>query len=67
MDNSYRFGKVEVYCEGYDYPEDPYILRGSCGVSGIGPDRQNTSVDNWELVRTLCFVFSKTLSLRRSF
>ena len=48
MDNSYRFGKVEVYCEGYDYPEDPYILRGSCGVSGIGPDRQNTSVDNWE-------------------
>lgn len=33
MDNSYRFGKVEVTCEGYDYPDDPYILRGSCGVS----------------------------------
>ena len=47
MDNSYRFGKVEVYCEGYDYPDDPYILRGSCGVSGIGPDRQNTLADNW--------------------
>ncbi|XP_073493163.1 store-operated calcium entry-associated regulatory factor [Phyllobates terribilis] len=32
MDNAYRFGKVEVNCEGFDYPEDPYILRGSCGL-----------------------------------
>lgn len=32
MDNAYRFGKVEVTCEGYDHPDDPYILRGSCGV-----------------------------------
>ncbi len=35
MDNDYRFGRVEVSCEGYDYPEDPYVLRGSCGVSGV--------------------------------
>ena len=33
MDNKYRFGRIDVNCEGYDYPEDPYILRGSCGVS----------------------------------
>jgi len=32
MDNNYRFGKVEVTCEGYDYPDDPYILAGSCGL-----------------------------------
>eukprot|EP00026_Physarum_polycephalum_P013007 Phypoly_transcript_13364.p1 GENE.Phypoly_transcript_13364~~Phypoly_transcript_13364.p1 ORF type:complete len:337 (+),score=46.94 Phypoly_transcript_13364:51-1013(+) len=32
MDSNLRFGKVEVTCEGYDYPEDPYILRGSCGL-----------------------------------
>ncbi|XP_067122393.1 store-operated calcium entry-associated regulatory factor-like [Centruroides vittatus] len=32
MDNDYRFGSVEVLCEGYDYPNDPYILRGSCGL-----------------------------------
>ncbi|CAH2301555.1 store-operated calcium entry-associated regulatory factor [Pelobates cultripes] len=32
MDNSYRFGKVEVNCEGFDYPEDPYVLSGSCGL-----------------------------------
>ena len=28
-----KFGKINVLCEGYDYPDDPYILRGSCGVS----------------------------------
>lgn len=33
MDDDYRFGNVEVSCEGYDYPDDPYILAGSCGVS----------------------------------
>ena len=32
MDNLYRFGSVEVVCEGYDYPDDPYILKGSCGL-----------------------------------
>jgi len=32
MDNAYRFGKVEVSCEGFDYPDDPYILKGSCGL-----------------------------------
>ncbi|XP_044274841.1 store-operated calcium entry-associated regulatory factor [Varanus komodoensis] len=32
MDVSYRFGKIEVSCEGYDYPDDPYILKGSCGL-----------------------------------
>ncbi|KAL3869213.1 hypothetical protein ACJMK2_041922 [Sinanodonta woodiana] len=32
MDNSYRFGSVEVSCEGFDYPDDPYILKGSCGL-----------------------------------
>ncbi|XP_067106608.1 store-operated calcium entry-associated regulatory factor [Osmerus mordax] len=32
MDNAYRFGKVEVSCEGFSQPDDPYILRGSCGL-----------------------------------
>nr|XP_020670586.1 store-operated calcium entry-associated regulatory factor [Pogona vitticeps] len=32
MDASYKFGKIEVSCEGYDYPDDPYILKGSCGL-----------------------------------
>lgn len=27
-----RFNKIEVTCEGYDYPEDDYVLTGSCGL-----------------------------------
>ncbi|ODM98944.1 Store-operated calcium entry-associated regulatory factor [Orchesella cincta] len=32
MDNAYKFGKISVTCEGYDYPDDPYVLKGSCGL-----------------------------------
>lgn len=32
MDNAYRFGEISVSCEGFDYPEDDYILQGSCGL-----------------------------------
>jgi len=32
MPIEYKFGKVQVSCEGYDYPDDPYILAGSCGL-----------------------------------
>ena len=32
MDNAYRFGQVAVTCEGYSHPDDPYVLKGSCGV-----------------------------------
>ncbi|GAA6033446.1 hypothetical protein JCM8097_001398 [Rhodosporidiobolus ruineniae] len=28
-----RFGGVQVGCEGWDGPDDPFILRGSCGLS----------------------------------
>lgn len=27
-----RFGSVDVSCEGYEYPDDQYILAGSCGL-----------------------------------
>lgn len=32
MPSNYKLGKVQVSCEGYDYPEDDYILAGSCGL-----------------------------------
>lgn len=32
MDNAYRFGGIEVSCEGYSHPADSHILRGSCGL-----------------------------------
>ncbi|KAK5990193.1 Store-operated calcium entry-associated regulatory factor [Cladobotryum mycophilum] len=30
-----KLGGTDVICEGYEDPEDPYILRGSCGVEYI--------------------------------
>jgi len=32
LDEKYKFGRLDVMCEGYDYPTDPYILVGSCGL-----------------------------------
>ena len=28
----FKLGSTEVICEGYNSPDDPYILKGSCGV-----------------------------------
>ncbi|KAF4460025.1 Transmembrane 66 [Fusarium albosuccineum] len=27
-----KLGGTDVICEGYAYPDDPYVLKGSCGV-----------------------------------
>ncbi|KAA0187695.1 putative Transmembrane protein [Fasciolopsis buskii] len=32
LPKSVFLGRVRVSCEGYDYPDDPYILSGSCGL-----------------------------------
>lgn len=32
LDPSVRFGNLNVQCEGYEYPDDPNILAGSCGL-----------------------------------
>jgi len=32
MSADYKFGRIDVSCEGYDYPDDEYILAGSCGL-----------------------------------
>jgi hypothetical protein len=32
LDEAVMFGPVQVTCEGYNSPDDPYVLRGSCGL-----------------------------------
>ncbi|KAJ7650197.1 hypothetical protein FB45DRAFT_11973 [Roridomyces roridus] len=32
LPDSLRLGRVEVSCEGYSRPGDPYVLKGSCGL-----------------------------------
>jgi len=32
LPDGYSFGNIDVVCEGYTYPDDPYVLKNSCGV-----------------------------------
>ena len=32
LDAAFRLGVTDVACEGYEYPNDPYVLTGSCGL-----------------------------------
>ncbi|CAG8535147.1 11142_t:CDS:2 [Funneliformis caledonium] len=32
LPKSLKFGRLKVTCEGYDYPGDLYVLKGSCGL-----------------------------------
>ncbi|PWN30419.1 DUF1183-domain-containing protein [Jaminaea rosea] len=33
LPSSIRLGRVEVSCEGYESPRDPYVLKDSCGLT----------------------------------
>ncbi|PAA65463.1 hypothetical protein BOX15_Mlig014378g2 [Macrostomum lignano] len=33
LPKSVQFDTIQVSCEGYDHPSDPYILAGSCGLT----------------------------------
>ncbi len=32
LPDEFKLGSTDVICEGYDSSEDPYVLKGSCGV-----------------------------------
>lgn len=32
LPSNFKFGRLEVTCEGYEYPNDDYVLVGSCGL-----------------------------------
>eukprot|EP00759_Apiculatamorpha_spiralis_P039299 PhF_6_TR38133/c0_g1_i1/m.56941 len=44
LPNGYNLGSINVNCEGYDSPEDEFVLRGSCaleyGIVGEGQQQQ---------------------------
>jgi len=33
LEPNVKLGKTVVSCEGYDYPDDSFVLKGSCGIS----------------------------------
>lgn len=32
LDDTLKLGKLTINCEGYNFPEDPYVTVGSCGL-----------------------------------
>ena len=69
VNKCWSLGKTVVSCEGYDYPDDPYVLAGSCGIefslvrsqnqiNHSVPSASNTSVF---VVVTLCLIFGTFL------
>ncbi|KAI4189946.1 MAG: hypothetical protein L6R41_001131 [Letrouitia leprolyta] len=32
LPSEFKLGSTDVFCEGYESPIDPYVLKGSCGV-----------------------------------
>jgi len=67
----FKLGSTEVICEGYEHPDDPYILKGSCGVeyrlilTEIGEEKygkkntwfsnNDSGGSNWDDVYTVIF------------
>lgn len=55
LTDGYKLTHSDVSCEGYDYPEDPYIVSGSCGLYyGIAKNinLNNNIFDSHESVTT---------------
>lgn len=55
LDGKFKFGRLEVSCEGYAHPDDPFVLVGSCGLeyellprSGSSSSSNQRNVDSSE-------------------
>ncbi|GAA6011151.1 hypothetical protein JCM10207_005514 [Rhodosporidiobolus poonsookiae] len=58
-----RFGEVTVGCEGWDGPDDPFILKGSCGLTYNLVRSSSALEDGWGgYPRKLPSSFSSALS-----
>ncbi|KAI5365021.1 Putative store-operated calcium entry-associated regulatory factor [Septoria linicola] len=53
LPKEFKLGGTDVICEGYDSPEDPYVLKGSCAVqyrlilTKAGEERYGVPKSNW--------------------
>jgi len=55
LDSDLRLAKSDIICEGYDYPEDSYILKGSCNLEytlEYNPVYRETSTDTYTTYAT---------------
>lgn len=47
MDDAVKFGLLDVSCEGYDYPDDPFVLPNSCGLTYTLLPTKKQAVQSW--------------------
>lgn len=58
LDNGLRLGTTDVVCEGFRDRDDPYVLRGSCGLeytihgSPVNSDRSYSTGASWRSHKT---------------
>lgn len=67
LPEEFKLGSTDVICEGYDSAEDPYVLKGSCGVeyrlvlTGKGEERfgipEESKFSRSNIERILFFMF----------
>ena len=49
IDGKYKFGKIDISCEGYDSSDDPYILDGSCAIEYTLESRNKLTI--WSFLK----------------
>ena len=54
LPNNLKFGIVNVNCEGFDFPNDPFILEGSCQLQYELMYKNNVNYSN--LNEFVCFI-----------
>ncbi|KAF8239796.1 DUF1183-domain-containing protein [Tricholoma matsutake] len=59
-----RFGRVEVSCEGWSGPGDPYVLKGSCSleyrlvhIPGVLRDTKDSPISDWRSYDVSTIIF----------
>ncbi|GMT15306.1 hypothetical protein PFISCL1PPCAC_6603, partial [Pristionchus fissidentatus] len=67
LDSRVKFGRLSVSCEGYNHPDDPFVLRGSCGLeyeldwksgsdSGSYSKRSSSNTESWLTYAAIGFI-----------
>lgn len=49
LDTNYKFGTIQISCEGYDYKGDEYVLVGSCGLE-YSIESKNASIGTMGII-----------------
>jgi hypothetical protein len=70
MPYKYKITDVDINCEGYDYPDDPYILHGSCAIryrlTNMGATNDDATLSLLFVATAILTIYLLWLSCKRS-